>query len=72
MGPDLFYEAVARRNARLPGGRIGGFWRDRLGHGSAVAESGVDRISVGALTHSAVSLDFGLDWQQVVGGSACV
>jgi nicotinate-nucleotide pyrophosphorylase (carboxylating) len=28
-----------------------------------IALSGVDRISVGALTHSAVALDFGLDWQ---------
>jgi nicotinate-nucleotide pyrophosphorylase (carboxylating) len=28
----------------------------------AIAESGVERISVGALTHSAVGLDFGLDW----------
>jgi nicotinate-nucleotide pyrophosphorylase (carboxylating) len=28
----------------------------------AVAETGVDRISVGALTHSATSLDLGLDW----------
>ena len=28
----------------------------------AIAESGVERISVGALTHSAVSLDVGLDW----------
>ena len=28
----------------------------------SIAETGVDRISVGALTHSAVSLDFGLDW----------
>ena len=27
-----------------------------------VAETGVERISVGALTHAAVSLDFGLDW----------
>ncbi|GAB4386344.1 MAG: carboxylating nicotinate-nucleotide diphosphorylase [Phycisphaerales bacterium] len=27
----------------------------------AVAQTGVDRISVGALTHSAVSVDFGLD-----------
>lgn len=29
----------------------------------AIARSGVDRISVGALTHSAVNLDWGLDWQ---------
>ncbi|HWC90223.1 MAG TPA: hypothetical protein VG433_11220 [Pirellulales bacterium] len=27
-----------------------------------MAESGVDRISVGALTHSAAWLDVGLDW----------
>lgn len=29
----------------------------------AIAESGVDRISVGALTHSAHALDIGLDWE---------
>ena len=29
---------------------------------AAIAETGVDRISVGALTHSAVNLDLGLDW----------
>jgi len=28
----------------------------------AIATSGVDRISVGALTHSALALDLGLDW----------
>ncbi len=28
-----------------------------------IAQTGVERISVGALTHSAVSLDLGLDWQ---------
>jgi nicotinate-nucleotide pyrophosphorylase (carboxylating) len=28
----------------------------------AIAETGVDRISVGALTHAAISLDVGLDW----------
>lgn len=27
-----------------------------------IAETGVDRISVGALTHSAINLDLGLDW----------
>jgi nicotinate-nucleotide pyrophosphorylase len=27
-----------------------------------IAESGIDRISVGALTHSAVVLDVALDW----------
>jgi nicotinate-nucleotide pyrophosphorylase (carboxylating) len=29
---------------------------------AAIAETGVDRISVGALTHSAINLDIGLDW----------
>ena len=29
-----------------------------------IAETGVDRISVGALTHGSVSLDLGLDWVQ--------
>jgi nicotinate-nucleotide pyrophosphorylase (carboxylating) len=28
----------------------------------AIAETGVDRISVGALTHSAPALDIALDW----------
>jgi nicotinate-nucleotide pyrophosphorylase (carboxylating) len=30
----------------------------------SIAETGVDRISVGAVTHSACGLDFGLDWGQ--------
>ena len=29
-----------------------------------IAETGVDRISVGALTHSAISLDIGIDWPE--------
>ena len=29
---------------------------------ASIAATGVDRISVGALTHSAVNLDFGLDF----------
>jgi nicotinate-nucleotide pyrophosphorylase (carboxylating) len=33
-----------------------------LGTVAGIAASGVDRISVGGLTHSAVSLDLGLDW----------
>ncbi len=34
----------------------------RLDTIAAIARTGVDRISVGALTHSAVQLDLGLDW----------
>jgi len=33
-----------------------------LGRVRAIAQTGVERISVGALTHSAVTLDVGLDW----------
>ena len=33
----------------------------------ALAETGVDRISVGALTHSAPALDIGLDFDRVIG-----
>jgi nicotinate-nucleotide pyrophosphorylase (carboxylating) len=29
----------------------------------AIAESGIDRISIGTLTHSAPALDLALDWQ---------
>ncbi len=28
-----------------------------------IAKTGVDRISIGALTHSATNFDFGLDWE---------
>ncbi len=62
MGPEELQRAVALR--------------DRLGYAveleasggvdletvEAIARSGVERISVGALTHSAVNLDIGLDW----------
>lgn len=37
----------------------GGMTLERI---PSVARTGVDRISVGALTHQAVSLDIGLDW----------
>jgi nicotinate-nucleotide pyrophosphorylase (carboxylating) len=33
-----------------------------LGTVRAIAETGVDRISVGGLTHSAINFDLGLDW----------
>jgi nicotinate-nucleotide pyrophosphorylase (carboxylating) len=34
---------------------------------AAIAATGVDRISVGALTHAAIGLDLGLDWRPTVG-----
>ena len=55
-------QAVALRNAA--GGQValeasGGVTLETIG---PIAATGVDRISVGALTHSAVSLDVSLDW----------
>jgi nicotinate-nucleotide pyrophosphorylase (carboxylating) len=63
MSPALLREAVARRNARCPAVELEASGGIDLGTVRGVAETGVERISVGALTHAAVSLDFGLDWR---------
>jgi nicotinate-nucleotide pyrophosphorylase (carboxylating) len=61
--PEELREAVRIRDA-------GGFATELEASGGvnlktirAIAETGVERISCGALTHSAVSLDVALDWQ---------
>jgi len=62
MGPMQLTEAVAMRDARNPAVVLeasGGIDLDSV---RVIAETGVDRISVGALTHSAPALDIGLDW----------
>jgi nicotinate-nucleotide pyrophosphorylase (carboxylating) len=62
MGVELLREAVARTRAR-PGAVLlessGGLTLDNA---RAVAETGVDFLAVGALTHSAPALDIGLDF----------
>lgn len=61
MTPEELSEAVKQRNAVAPQIQLeasGGVTLDTV---LAIAEAGVDRISVGALTHSSVNLDFGLD-----------
>ncbi len=63
MPPDVLRQAVARRDAVAPGVALeasGGVTLDTI---RAVAETGVDRISVGAITHSAPALDIGLDYE---------
>ena len=55
-------EAVSHRNALASGVELEASGGITLQTIADVAATGVDRISVGALTHSAVSLDFGLDW----------
>ncbi len=61
MGVADLRKAVGLRDAQRPGLVLeasGGVTLERIGE---VASSGVDRISVGSLTHHAVSVDFGLD-----------
>jgi len=63
MPPAILREAVRLRNTRAPQVQLeasGGIDLHRI---REIAETGVERISIGALTHSARSLDVGLDWQ---------
>jgi nicotinate-nucleotide pyrophosphorylase (carboxylating) len=64
MPPAVLREAVALRdrlNAKVELEASGGLDLQTI---RAVAESGIERISVGALTHSAPALDIGLDWKE--------
>ena len=58
MGPDLLRQAVAKIAGRMRTEASGGINLDTV---QAIAKTGVDMISVGALTHSASVLDLGLD-----------
>ncbi len=71
MGPSLLREAVAVRDewlgqhgssAKLELEASGGVTLEAVGE---VAATGVDRISIGGLTHAAISLDVGLDITEV-------
>jgi nicotinate-nucleotide pyrophosphorylase (carboxylating) len=62
MSPADLREAVRRRNATAPGVRLEASGGVTLGGLRDIAETGVDRISVGALTHSAPALDIALDY----------
>jgi len=63
MTPFQLAEAVRIRNSVQPDVQLEASGGITLETVCRVAETGVERISVGALTHSAVSLDFGLDWE---------
>jgi nicotinate-nucleotide pyrophosphorylase (carboxylating) len=63
MTLDQLRDAVGRRDRTAPGVLLeasGGVTLDTV---RAIAETGVDRISVGALTHSAPALDIALDYR---------
>lgn len=61
MTPELLRKAVTMRDAMAPGVLLEASGGVSLQTVRAIAESGVDRISVGALTHSAPWFDIGLD-----------
>ena len=58
----MLREAVARRNALAPTIELEASGGVNLATVRAIAETGVDRISVGEITHSAPALDVALDW----------
>ncbi|MEZ5776051.1 MAG: carboxylating nicotinate-nucleotide diphosphorylase [Hyphomicrobiaceae bacterium] len=59
MAPAMLAEAVGRIGGRMTTEASGGVGLDTV---RAIAEAGVDLISVGRLTHSAPTLDIGLDF----------
>lgn len=65
MRPEKLQEAVARRDAVAPSIQLEASGGVNLGTVRAIAETGVDRISVGEITHSAPALDVALDWLPV-------
>lgn len=63
MTAEQMRTAVARRDAVSPGTKLEASGGINLSTVAVVAATGVDRISVGALTHSAPALDIALDYQ---------
>ncbi len=62
MSSATLREAVRLRNEIAPSVRLEASGGITLANIRAIAESGVDRISIGALTHSAPALDIAFDW----------
>lgn len=64
MSPEIMKQAIELRNSSSQTTLLeasGGITLESL---RSVAETGVERISVGALTHSVISLDLGFDWKR--------
>ncbi len=62
MSPKILRDAVQLRNRLAPRVQLEASGGVSLSKIRQIAETGVERISVGALTHSVRSLDIGLDW----------
>jgi nicotinate-nucleotide pyrophosphorylase (carboxylating) len=63
LGPEGMAEAVRRRDAVAPSVQLEASGGISLATVGALAATGVDRISVGALTHSAPALDLAMDFE---------
>lgn len=61
MGPSMLREAAALRDQKQPRLQLEASGGITLASIPEIAKSGVDRISTGSITHSAVSIDIGLD-----------
>ena len=64
LGAEALAEAVRRRDTIAPGVLLEASGGVNLATVAALAQTGVDRISIGALTHSAPALDIGLDFDR--------
>lgn len=62
MSPEMMREAVRMRDEAGSTAELEASGGINLDTARAKAESGVDRVSVGAITHSAKTFDIGLDW----------
>jgi nicotinate-nucleotide pyrophosphorylase (carboxylating) len=63
MSPSMLKRAVEIRDQTAPAVQLEASGGVNLSNVAEIARTGVDRISVGALTHSAVALDLAFDWK---------
>ncbi|QDT40653.1 Nicotinate-nucleotide pyrophosphorylase [carboxylating] [Gimesia alba] len=64
MSLETMTQAIQMRNEQSPNTLLEASGGINLEAVRGVAETGVERISVGALTHSAIALDLGFDWKR--------
>lgn len=64
MNPELLSRCVVLRNREASGVRLEASGGVTLQTIKAIADTGVDCVSIGALTHSAPALDIALDYQE--------
>jgi nicotinate-nucleotide pyrophosphorylase (carboxylating) len=69
MNPETIAKAVRLRDGHAPGVLLEASGGVTLETVEAIAKAGVDRISVGAITHSAPALDMAFDWPDATRGA---